>query len=184
MSFPDAMRELFTKLERRISEDPASAGQLCSVLTRVAMLTPTELEKCMNLLKGDAAPAYTHFQWGLSARCVRIVGPRILADAGPAKVGAALSMEACADGAHSWTLRRISNGGSGISDYLGVCVGAVGICLSATPTSGSFNGFVVGFRVTANVGGDLRYKTSGSLLQKWQRRLPTQANLEIQAISS
>ena len=108
MSFPDAMREVFTNLERRISEDPASAGLLCSVLTRVVMLTPTELEKCMNLFNGDAAPAYTHFQWGRSARCVRIDGPRILADAGPAKVGAALSMEACADGAHSWTLRRIS----------------------------------------------------------------------------
>ena len=95
-------------------------------------------------------------------------GPRILADAGPTQVGAALSMEACADGAHSWTLRRLSNGGSGISDYLGVCIGAACICLSATPTSGSFNGFVVGFRATANVGGDLRYKNSGSLLQQWQ----------------
>ena len=85
------------------------------------------------------------------AHCVRMDGPRILADAGPTQVGAALSMEACADGAHSWTLKRLSHGGSGISDYLGVCVGAACICLSATPTSGSFNGFVVGFRATANV---------------------------------
>ena len=100
-------------------------------------------------------------------------GPRILADAGPTQVGAALSMEACADGAHSWTLKRLNHGGSGISDYLGVCLGAACICLSAAPTSGSFNGFVVGFRATANVGGDLRYKNSGSLLQQWQRRVLT-----------
>jgi hypothetical protein len=100
-------------------------------------------------------------------------GPRILADAGPTQVGAALSMEACADGAHSCTLKRLNHGGSGISDYLSVCLGAACICLSAAPTSGSFNGFVVGFRATANVGGDLRYKNSGSLLQQWQRRVLT-----------
>jgi len=83
-------------------------------------------------------------------------------------------MDACADGAHSWTLRRISGGseGSGISDFLGVCIGTADICLSAAPTSGSFKGFVAGFRSTAKVGGDLRYKGI-SLLQKGQRGLPT-----------
>lgn len=120
----------------------------------------------MSLLNGDFA------KWSCSARCVHIDGPRIIADSRPAKVGAALSMGTWADGAHSWTSKRLSNGGSGISDYLGACIGAASICLSATPTSGSFNGFVVGFRATASVGGDLRYKTSGSLLQPWQRRLP------------
>jgi len=55
-------------------------------------------------------------------------GPRILADAGPTQVGAALSMEACADGAHSWTLKRLNHGGSGISDYLGVAALSVEAC--------------------------------------------------------
>lgn len=118
-----------------------------------------------------AQPCSAFFRWGRSAGCVRIDGPRILADAGPAKVGAALSVEACADGAHMWTLRRIRNGGSGISDYLGLCSSTehTGLC----PTSSSFNGFVVGFRDTAGIGDDLRYKNRGSLLQKWQHGLPT-----------
>jgi len=83
-------------------------------------------------------------------------------------------MDACADGAHSWTLRRISGGseGSGISDFLGVCIGTADIGLSAAPTSSSFKEFVAGFRRTAKVGSDLRYK-GRSLLQKGQRGLPT-----------
>ena len=57
-------------------------------------------------------------------------------DAGPAKVGAALSMEARAHGARSCTLRRLGNGGSSISDYIGVCTSAACFCLSVAPTSG------------------------------------------------
>ena len=35
--------------------------------------------------------------------------------------------------------------------------------------SSSFGGFVVGFRVKANVGGDFRYKSCESLLEPWQK---------------
>ena len=99
---------MFATLERRISEDPESARSLRSILAKLAEMTPSELEYCIDLFNGEAAPAQT-FQWGCSARSVRIDGPRLLADDGPEKVGAALSMEACANGAHSWTLRRINN---------------------------------------------------------------------------
>ena len=129
-------------------------------------MTPSELEYCIDLFNGEAAPAQT-FQWGCSARSVRIDGPRLLADDGPEKVGAALSMEACANGAHSWTLRRINNSRL-CSDYIGVCIGT-GIHLGSSPTSSTFNSFVVGFRATAGVGGDLRYKSNGLLLEYWQK---------------
>ena len=151
-----------------------SAGLLCSVLSSIAKLTPVELEKYMELLSADASPAHMNFDgfWGRCSRCVRIEHGSVCADAGPAKVGAAMSSEACADGGHSWTLRRISNGGG---DYLGICT--ADIRLSAAPTSGSFlptsSSIVAGFRVTANIGGDLRYKNHGSVLQPWHRNLPT-----------
>ena len=103
------------------------------------MSTPRQLGKCIDLFNCDAAPVDTNFRWGRSARRVRTDGPRLLADHGPDQVGAALSMEACANGAHSWTLRRISKGSTSVSDYLGVGIGT-GICTSASPTSGSFNG--------------------------------------------
>ena len=153
---------MFATLERRISEDPESARSLRSILAKLAEMTPSELEYCIDLFNGEAAPVQT-FQWGCSARSVRIDGPRLLADDGPEKVGAALSMEACANGAHSWTLRRINNSRL-CSDYLGVCIGT-GIHLGSSPTSSTFNSFVVGFRATAGVGGDLRYKSNGLLLE-------------------
>ena len=111
-----------------------------------------------------------------SAECIHVGSERGLlcsnADAGPAKVGVAMSTEACVDEGHSWTLRRISNGGG---DYLGVRT--ADIRLSAAPTSGSFlptsTSIVAGFRVTANIGSDLRYKNNGSVLQPWHRNLPT-----------
>lgn len=138
------MGEVFATLGRRISEDPESTELLCPILARLAMSTPAQLGKCIDVFNCDAAPVDTSFWWGCSAGCVRIDGPRLLADHGPHQVGAALSMEACANGAHRWTLRRVSNGSISVSDYLGVCIGT-GICLSASPTSGSFNGFVVDF---------------------------------------
>ena len=65
---------------------------------------------------------------------------------------------------NSWTLRRISNGGSSVSDYLGVCT--ADIRLDGAPTSSSIiptsSSIVAGFRVTAGIGGDLRYKNHGS----------------------
>ena len=64
--------------------------------------------------------------WERSSRCVRIDGPHIHADAGPAKMGAALSVDTCAVGTHSCTLKRINGGSdcSGIVDFLRVCIGA------------------------------------------------------------
>ena len=44
-----------------------------------------------------------------------------------------MSAEACADGGHSWTLRRISNGGSGVSDYLGVCTKTLAVARKRLP---------------------------------------------------
>ena len=55
---------------------------------------------------------------------------------------------------HNWALRRINNTRPSV-EYLGACVGA-SIRLESVPTNGAFNGFVVGFRATAGVGGDLR----------------------------
>ena len=49
---------MFATLERRISEDPESAGPLCSVLAQLAIATPTELQKCKHILNGDAALAH------------------------------------------------------------------------------------------------------------------------------
>ena len=83
LPFPDAMRKVFATLERRISEDPQSAGPLCSVLAQLTIVTPTELHKCRHVLKGDAVLAHTKFRCGRSSRCVRIDGPRSHADAGP-----------------------------------------------------------------------------------------------------
>jgi len=86
-------KKVFATRERRISEDPESARPLRSILAMLATLTRSELEYCIELFNGEAAPVQT-FQWGRSARSVRIDGPRLLADDGPEKVGVALSMEA------------------------------------------------------------------------------------------
>ena len=74
------------------------------------MSTPRQLGKCIDLFNCDAPPVDTNFRWSRSARCVRIDGPRLLADHRPDQV------EACANGVHSWTLSRISNGSISVSD--------------------------------------------------------------------
>ena len=100
------------------------------------MSTPVELVKYMELFSADATIVHMNFDgfWGRCSGCVRIEHGSLCADAGPVKVGVALSTEACMDGALSWTLKRISNGGSGISGYLGVRT-AKGIPLSAASTT-------------------------------------------------